>query len=414
MGRGGDSASSLAHERPSRAASQHSFLQVLLQGLFMRRSSTHGKMRSLLNMWLLNSIDNKRLEGPGSMRRLHGSSASSMDGRSRASLSSQRLRQSSSQRLRQSVSHESVSSLDASGRRPQRAAPQSAPRPATSSAQEAPGETAAPRVRQECRLPSISPTPSTSTTLDADRSQTPSPPSTAASNRYAPAMARAPSTSVLAALASPPKMGACAGSTPPPAQRLASRAPDCAPTTPATAHGAEVHTSASNEAERTSNTETASVPRAAAAPAIDIQASSGSSTAATQGEGAVGATGSAASSVSSGGGGVSEQLADVKKEMMALAKGAETGTKQHWAAASELAPSGKALVSRAAVLEKCGECSCAIDGATFMLNDRAYCCQRHRLVAYHKLEKERLRQRGIGPQPAAEQGGLTASFVAWI
>eukprot|EP00325_Prymnesiales_sp_UTEX-LB-985_P021361 CAMPEP_0174728226 /NCGR_PEP_ID=MMETSP1094-20130205/51344_1 /TAXON_ID=156173 /ORGANISM="Chrysochromulina brevifilum, Strain UTEX LB 985" /LENGTH=204 /DNA_ID=CAMNT_0015930105 /DNA_START=144 /DNA_END=755 /DNA_ORIENTATION=+ len=43
--------------------------------------------------------------------------------------------------------------------------------------------------------------------------------------------------------------------------------------------------------------------------------------------------------------------------------------------------------SLAPPLYNCMECNEAITGAVFMLQDRAYCSQRHRLAAYHKSER---------------------------
>lgn len=65
------------------------------------------------------------------------------------------------------------------------------------------------------------------------------------------------------------------------------------------------------------------------------------------------------------------------------------------------------------IARRCCECNAAISDAVFMLNDRPYCCQRHRLAAYHKLERDRSkltpRSRHVG-----ETSGLSASFSSWI
>lgn len=62
----------------------------------------------------------------------------------------------------------------------------------------------------------------------------------------------------------------------------------------------------------------------------------------------------------------------------------------------------------------CMECAATISGAIFMLHDQSYCCQRHRLVAYHKQEKE-----GKRPPPAptvsvASPQGLRATYGSWM
>ena len=61
-----------------------------------------------------------------------------------------------------------------------------------------------------------------------------------------------------------------------------------------------------------------------------------------------------------------------------------------------------------------------IQGAVFMLHDQAYCCQRHRLVAYHKNEREA--QKGgaaAAAPPPVSQGsqyttGLRSQFGTWM
>jgi hypothetical protein len=41
----------------------------------------------------------------------------------------------------------------------------------------------------------------------------------------------------------------------------------------------------------------------------------------------------------------------------------------------------------------CCDCAHPIVGAVYMLNDRSYCCQRHRLNAYHREERTRMTER---------------------
>lgn len=71
-------------------------------------------------------------------------------------------------------------------------------------------------------------------------------------------------------------------------------------------------------------------------------------------------------------------------------------------------------------LRTCAECDESIEGAVFMLHDQPYCCQRHRLAAYHKTEKRRRdgEKRGQQPQVSAAGGaspttGLAARFGTW-
>ena len=77
----------------------------------------------------------------------------------------------------------------------------------------------------------------------------------------------------------------------------------------------------------------------------------------------------------------------------------------------------------------CMECETPIVGAIFMLHDQPYCCQRHRLVAYHKNEREGQRApngsaiASAPPSPAMppapgsplmQPTGLRASFPTWM
>ena len=59
----------------------------------------------------------------------------------------------------------------------------------------------------------------------------------------------------------------------------------------------------------------------------------------------------------------------------------------------------------------------AIAGAVFMLHDQAFCCQRHRLNAYHKAE--RAGQSAGAPSLNATNAaplttGLRASYATWM
>ena len=79
----------------------------------------------------------------------------------------------------------------------------------------------------------------------------------------------------------------------------------------------------------------------------------------------------------------------------------------------------------------CMECGMLIQGAVFMLHDQAYCCQRHRLVAYHKTEKGgngsssssagggaasgAQQQPPSSPRsPASPATGLRATYATWM
>ena len=65
----------------------------------------------------------------------------------------------------------------------------------------------------------------------------------------------------------------------------------------------------------------------------------------------------------------------------------------------------------ALLVGSCTECGEAITGAVFMLHDMPYCCQRHRLVAYHKMERE---GKGGSSSPAAPPtSGLRAAYATW-
>jgi len=109
------------------------------------------------------------------------------------------------------------------------------------------------------------------------------------------------------------------------------------------------------------------------------------------------------------------------------------------------AASGFSSPRPASHITMCCDCAQPIVGAVFMLNDRSYCCQRHRLNAYHREERARMTERderitrslplhrspsrpwskpeppssptGVSPtEPAATSGasGISALFPAWI
>ena len=65
----------------------------------------------------------------------------------------------------------------------------------------------------------------------------------------------------------------------------------------------------------------------------------------------------------------------------------------------------------------CSECQSDFTGPSFMLNDRAYCCQRHRLLAYHKFERGQIDHPGFRSTDEPDRllaTGVRASFRAWI
>ena len=67
----------------------------------------------------------------------------------------------------------------------------------------------------------------------------------------------------------------------------------------------------------------------------------------------------------------------------------------------------------------CAECQSDFTGPSYMLNDHAYCCQRHRLLAYQKLRQDQ--PTGFGGSASSEADahallptGVRASFRAWM
>jgi hypothetical protein len=67
---------------------------------------------------------------------------------------------------------------------------------------------------------------------------------------------------------------------------------------------------------------------------------------------------------------------------------------------------------RSEQLEVCSECKEPISGAVFMLLDRAYCCQRHRLKAYTKSDRSgKLISVSGGP---CSPTGLQAQYGTWL
>jgi len=92
--------------------------------------------------------------------------------------------------------------------------------------------------------------------------------------------------------------------------------------------------------------------------------------------------------------------------------GAASAQLEHAMHAMELAPATDS-VDRSI---SCIECQIKIEGPVFMLNDHPYCCQRHRLLAYHKYERGQINARGLSASATAgyAQSGLRASFQAWM
>jgi hypothetical protein len=69
----------------------------------------------------------------------------------------------------------------------------------------------------------------------------------------------------------------------------------------------------------------------------------------------------------------------------------------------------------------CSECGECIQGAVFMLHDMPYCCPRHRLSAYHKMEASRGSQSSGRLAPVVETRGetrpptgLLAKYATWM
>ena len=93
---------------------------------------------------------------------------------------------------------------------------------------------------------------------------------------------------------------------------------------------------------------------------------------------------------------------------------------QHGASAAQVEHASHALAAEPVVADRsisCTECQIKIEGPVFMLNDHPYCCQRHRLLAYHKYERGQINARGLSASAPAilyAQSGLRASFQAWI
>ena len=69
-------------------------------------------------------------------------------------------------------------------------------------------------------------------------------------------------------------------------------------------------------------------------------------------------------------------------------------------------------------MNTCAECLAEFSGPSYMLNDRAYCCQRHRLLAYQKLRHDQPTGLGFSSTEADTHAllptGVRASFRAWM
>jgi hypothetical protein len=68
-------------------------------------------------------------------------------------------------------------------------------------------------------------------------------------------------------------------------------------------------------------------------------------------------------------------------------------------------------------VNSCSECQEDFSGPSFMLNDHSYCCQRHRLLAYHKFERGQIDHPGFRKSDDPQSllaSGVRASFRAWI
>jgi len=81
------------------------------------------------------------------------------------------------------------------------------------------------------------------------------------------------------------------------------------------------------------------------------------------------------------------------------------------AAAEPPAPADSTSAPR---LRTCAECQEPICGAVFMLHDQPYCCQRHRLAAYHSAANKRRSSSTENVAPAATAAtGLAAKYGTW-
>ena len=70
-------------------------------------------------------------------------------------------------------------------------------------------------------------------------------------------------------------------------------------------------------------------------------------------------------------------------------------------------------------MSTCSECHAVFSGPTYMLKDLAYCCQRHRLLAYQTVTKPEplvvsSRSEGEPDLHVLLHTGVRASFCAWI
>jgi len=86
----------------------------------------------------------------------------------------------------------------------------------------------------------------------------------------------------------------------------------------------------------------------------------------------------------------------------------------HAAVGSSVAPAPHAAQRNVNI---CFECQQEFTGPSFMLNDRSYCCQRHRLLAYHKFERGQIDHPGFRSTDEPDRllaSGVRASFRAWI
>ena len=61
----------------------------------------------------------------------------------------------------------------------------------------------------------------------------------------------------------------------------------------------------------------------------------------------------------------------------------------------------------------CFECGMLITGPVFMLHDLPYCCQRHRLTAYQKMEKDGRGAQAVASSQPPQTTGLRATFATW-
>jgi len=113
-------------------------------------------------------------------------------------------------------------------------------------------------------------------------------------------------------------------------------------------------------------------------------------------------TGQAATGVPAHGGTTAQTLIEPYSQGSdSTASSSSSGLRAPWFAGLLTQPAQKAASpTKDASLQAsspltCFDCSETIVGTVYMLNDRPYCCQRHRLNSYHRLERTRMAEREV-------------------